>query len=234
MENITVEKKHRLRRILIRTAFVLITLAVVGVGYAFAVDAYVRHSSSDRMITPDEARDIDADCILVLGAGVSDDGTPSLLLRDRLETGTALYLDGVSDRLLMSGDHGRKDYDEVNSMKDYAVGMGADPSEVFTDHAGFSTYESLYRAKEVFGADKIIIVTQEYHLYRALYIAEQLDIEAYGVACKDIRYGGQDWRDFREILARNKDFLYCMIEPEPWSVGELRYPLDGDASSTDG
>ncbi len=229
----------RLRKINWRK-LTLILLAIMAAGiivvtvYALSVNAYVINSSEDRIITAEQALEIDADCILVLGAGVSDNGTPSLLLRDRLDTGTELYLGGVSNRLLMSGDHGRKDYDEVNSMKDYAVTMGAEPSEVFTDHAGFSTYESIYRARDVFGADTIIIVTQEYHLYRALYIAEQLGVEAYGVACRDIRYSGQDWRDFREILARNKDFLYCMIEPEPWSVGELRYPLDGDASSTDG
>lgn len=231
MEN---SKKIKLMKIVRRTSIILAVLALFGVVYVFSVNAYVKNSVSERIITVQQARELESDCILVLGAGVSDDGTPSLLLRDRLDTGVELYMSGVSDRLLMSGDHGRKDYDEVNSMKNYAVNLGADSEEVFTDHAGFSTYESIYRARDVFGAETIIIVTQEYHLYRALYIAEQLGVEAYGVACKDVRYSGQDWRDFREVLARNKDFLYCMIEPEPWSVGELRYPLEGSASATDG
>lgn len=227
-------KKGGFRRFLLRAMIVVVILGVLGITYVFSVNAYVKHSVSERMITVQEAQSIDADCILVLGAGVSDDGVPSLLLRDRLDTGIELYQSGVSDRLLMSGDHGRKNYDEVNSMKDYAVSKGAEPQEVFADHAGFSTYESMYRAKEVFGVDTVIIVTQEYHLYRALYIAEQLGLEAYGVPCKDVRYGGQGYRDAREVLARNKDFIYCMFKPEPWSVGELRYPIEGNASSTDG
>lgn len=223
-----------LKKALRRAFIVLLILGIIGIIYAFSVNSYVKSSVSDRILTSEEALNIDADCILVLGAGINDDGTPSMILRDRLNTGIELYFDGVSDRLLMSGDHGRKEYDEVNSMKDYAVSLGAESSEVFADHAGFSTYESMYRAKYVFGAETVVVVTQEYHLYRALYICEQLGLDAYGVACKDIRYSGQFFRDVREVLARNKDFLYCMIEPEPWSVGDLRYPLDGDASSTDG
>lgn len=228
------EKKKRVKKFVLRAAIVLSALAVLGIIYVFSVNAYVKSSVKERIISVEEASTLNADCILVLGAGVHDDGTPSLLLQDRLDTGIELYFVGASDRLLMSGDHGRKDYDEVNTMKNYAVSLGAESEEVFTDHAGFSTYESLYRARDVFGAETVIIVTQEYHLYRALYIAEQLGLNAYGVACKNVRYGGQDWRDFREVLARNKDFLYCMIEPEPWSVGELRYPLEGSASATDG
>ncbi len=228
------KKKLSLRIILLRTVFVLLIIGILGLIYIYSVNAYVKHTASKHIISAQDAQSIDPDCILVLGAGVSDDGVPSLLLRDRLDTGIALYMDGVSNRLLMSGDHGRKDYDEVNSMKDYAVSKGAESSEVFADHAGFSTYESMYRARDVFGAQKIIIVTQEYHLYRAVYIARQLGLDAYGVACRDVRYSGQTYRDAREVLARNKDFIYCMLEPEPWSVGELRYPLDGNASSTDG
>ncbi len=227
-------KKSTLRRFFLKFLICMAIVGVLGIIYVFSVNAYVKHSVNDRMISAEEAQSIDADCILVLGAGVSDDGVPSLLLRDRLDTGIELYQSGVSDRLLMSGDHGRKNYDEVNSMKDYAVSKGACAEEVFADHAGFSTYESMYRAKEVFGVDTVIIVTQEYHLYRALYIAEQLGLDAYGVPCKDIRYSGQDYRDAREVLARNKDFIYCMFKPEPWSVGELRYPIEGSASSTDG
>ncbi len=226
--------KKKLIKIAKRTFIVLLILGIIGITYVFSVNAYVKKSVEDKIISIEKASSLDVDCILVLGAGVRNDGTPSLLLRDRLDTGIELYKNGVSDRLLMSGDHGRSNYDEVNAMKNYAVNAGADKSEVFADHAGFSTYESLYRAKEVFGAEKIIIVTQEYHLYRALYVAQQLDIEAYGVPCKDIRYSGQTYRDAREILARNKDFLYCMFKPEPWSVGDLRYPIDGDASTTDG
>ena len=78
----------------------------------------------------------------------------------------------------MSGDHGQIEYDEVNTMKQVAIDAGVPSNDIFMDHAGFSTYESIYRAKEIFEADKLIIVSQEYHLYRALYIAKQLGIES--------------------------------------------------------
>lgn len=104
------------------------------------------------------------------------------MLEDRLKQGIKLYELGASDRLLMSGDHGRKEYDEVNVMKKFAIDAGVPSEHIFMDHAGFSTYESLYRARDIFQADRIIIVTQKYHLYRAMYIAEKLGLEAYGVA----------------------------------------------------
>jgi vancomycin permeability regulator SanA len=173
----------------------------------------------------------DVDCILVLGAGVREDGTPSLMLNERLELGIALYQSGASQKLLMSGDHGRKDYDEVNTMKGYALSQGITSEDVFMDHAGFSTYESIYRAKEIFQAKKIIIVSQEYHLYRALYIADKFGIEAYGVAAKGEEYQGQTYREFREILARNKDFLSVIFRPKPTYLGEA-IPVSGNGDVT--
>ena len=102
---------------------------------------------------------------------------------------------------------------------------------MFMDHVGFSTYESIYRAKEVFDADKIIIVTQEYHLYRALYIAEKLGVEAYGVASDYRPYAGKLAQDFREMLARVKAFIDVMLKPEPTFLGET-IPVNGDGNLT--
>jgi SanA protein len=99
------------------------------------------------------------------------------------------------------------------------------------DHAGFSTYESLYRAKEIFGADRIIIVSQEYHLYRALYIAKALGIEAYGVSADLRSYSGQYKRELREILARNKDFILAIAKPVPSVLGDS-ISLDGSGDVT--
>ena len=130
--------------------------------------------------------------------------------------------------LLMSGDHGRKEYDEVNTMKQYAIDAGVPSGDIFMDHAGFSTYESIYRAKEIFGAERIIIVTQEYHLYRSLYIAEKLGIEAYGVSATLHGYGTQEQQNIRETLARFKDFFYALVKPEPTFLGEF-IPISGDA-----
>ncbi|MDD7193860.1 MAG: ElyC/SanA/YdcF family protein, partial [Clostridiaceae bacterium] len=138
---------------------------------------------------------------------------------------------GASKKLLMSGDHGREGYDEVNVMKKFAVDRGIPSEDVFMDHAGFSTYESMYRAKEIFKAEKILIVTQDYHLYRAIYDARALGLEAYGVASNPRSYGGQLYRDIREILARNKDFIYSIIKPEPTYLGEA-IPVQGNGNLT--
>lgn len=131
----------------------------------------------------------------------------------------------------MSGDHGRKEYDEVNIMKNYAIEKGIPSENIFMDHAGFSTYESIYRAKEIFEAKKVVIVTQEYHLYRALYIANQLGIEAYGVGADPRKYVGAAYREIREILARDKDFIKCVFKPEPTYLGDT-IPVSGNGDIT--
>jgi SanA protein len=196
-----------------------------------AINTYVKNSAEDRIISSDEAVNLNADCIIVLGAGVRADGTPSPMLKDRLLEGIALYELGVSDRLLMSGDNTKKGYDEVNTMKQYAIDHGVHSEHIFMDHAGISTYDSIYRAMEIFQADKIIIVTQEYHLYRALYISESLGIEAYGVPADPVIYAGQELREIREVIARTKDFVKCMIKPPASILGEV-IPVSGDGNVT--
>ncbi len=171
-----------------------------------------------------------ADCILILGAGVKD-GKPKPMLRDRLLTGIELYKSGAAEKIIMSGDHGRADYDEVNVMRAFALEQGVKAEDIFLDHAGFSTYDSVYRAKNIFGAESIITVSQKYHLYRALYISEKLDVKAAGVSADLNPYGGQLKRDIREIIARDKDFFKCIIKPEAQIMGD-KIPLDGDGSIT--
>ena len=181
----------------------------------------------------DEAAELEnTDCVIVLGAGVRN-GSPTPMLRDRLITGISLYKSGAAPKIIMSGDHGREDYDEVNVMKSYAVENGVPDGDIFMDHAGFSTYDSIYRAKAVFEADSIIIVTQKYHLYRALYIAERLGVNAVGVSADLDDYSGQLKRDLREIAARDKDFFSCLFKPEPKYLGE-KIPVSGDGNITDG
>jgi len=189
-----------------------------------AINTYVKNSAEDRIISSDEAVNLNADCIIVLGAGVRADGTPSPMLKDRLLEGIALYELGVSDRLLMSGDNTKKGYDEVNTMKQYAIDHGVPSEHIFMDHAGISTYDSIYRAMEIFQ-------TQEYHLYRALYISESLGIEAYGVPADPVIYAGQELREIREIVARTKDFVKCMIKPPASILGEV-IPVSGDGNVT--
>lgn len=214
---------------------ILVLLFVVAATAAFSVDSFVKAKAKERIITAEEATQIsDADCIIVLGCRVWSDNTPSAMLSDRLKRGVELYKAGAAPKLLMSGDHGREDYDEVNVMRKYAEEEGVDSKDIFTDHAGFSTYETMYRAKEIFKAKKVIIVTQSYHLYRAVYDAEKLGLEAVGVVSYERDYDNkQPYRDVREIAARCKDFIYCIFKPKPTYLGEV-IPINGDGEMSRG
>ncbi|MBR4702866.1 MAG: YdcF family protein [Oscillospiraceae bacterium] len=207
-------KRKRLYLILGAVVLLLALAAVL------VPDAVVRGSTRRDILSPEAAADWGADCILVLGAGLLPDGSPNLMLSERIDTGVALYELGAAPKLLMSGDHARPEYDEVNPMKEGALRQGVPSEDVFMDHAGLSTYESIYRARDIFGAGRVIVVTQAYHLPRSLYIAEALGLEAVGVACDTARYRGQFFRDVREVLARDKDFVKCIFQPEPTYLGE--------------
>ena len=219
-------------KILITTICALLGLALLGTAAVLGVNAYVKHVAAPRILTAEEAASLsDVDCILVLGCLVKDDGRPSDMLHDRLRRGVELYQAGVAPKLLMSGDHGREHYDEVATMKQFAIDADIPSEDVFMDHAGFSTYESMYRAIDIFQAEKIIIVTQEYHLYRAVYIAQALGLDAYGVNADYRNYWGQSARDFREVLARVKDFATTIFLPEPTYRGET-IPITGNGDLT--
>ena len=221
-------KKKTLRRLL----SIFLCLCILGITTLAVINSIVKLSTGKQIISSEEAAKLeDVDCVLVLGCFVKDDGRPSDMLHDRLTRGVELYDLGAAPKLLMSGDHGREEYDEVAAMKQFAIDAGIPSENVFMDHAGFSTYESIYRAKEIFQADKILIVTQEYHLYRALYIADQLGVEAYGVSSDYHTYVGQFMRDFREMLARVKDCATCIFKPEPTYLGEA-IPIFGDGNIT--
>lgn len=211
---------------------VLVCLGILGMGALFGINAAVKGSVKNQILTPEEAAKLEGvDCILVLGCLVKENGVPSDMLHDRLQRGVELFDLGAAPKLLMSGDHGREGYDEVDAMKQFAVDAGVASEHVFMDHAGFSTYESMYRARDIFQAKKIIIVTQEYHLYRAIYIAERLGMEAYGVSADYRAYYGQFSRDVREMLARVKDFGTSLFQPKPTFLGEA-IPIWGDGNLT--
>jgi vancomycin permeability regulator SanA len=216
----------------IKLIITCLMIALVGISSVFLVNYHVKNTTKNRIIAAEETIELDdIDCILILGCQVRPDGTLSMILRDRVECGIQVYNLGSAPKLLVSGDHGQTEYDEVNAMKQYAVDAGIPSEDVFMDHAGFSTYESIYRAKEVFQTNRIIIVTQEYHLYRALYIAEQLGLEAYGVAANGHDYAGQSMRDLRELLARVKDSAIAIIKPKPTYLGET-IPITGSGDVT--
>lgn len=224
--------KKKRKKTLTVIALILVALIILGIGGVFGINAYVKSVGKKMIVTPEGAESLkNVDCILVLGCGVRDDGTPSDMLRDRLERSIELYFAGVAPKLLMSGDHGRVEYDEVNIMKQYAIDKGVPSEDVFMDHAGFSTYESIYRAKEIFQVENTVIVTQEYHLYRALYLAKSFGLTAHGVSCDYNIYAGEAMREVREILARNKDFFTAIFKPYPTYLGEA-IPVNGNGDLT--
>ena len=206
----------------------ILLIPIIIIIIVFSINFYVINSTKDQIINTKDLNDVD--CIIVLGAGVWGDN-PSPMLEDRLLKGIELYNEGIAPKIIMSGDHGQKEYDEVNIMKEYAINEGVPSEDVFMDHAGFSTYESIYRAKEIFGVKKVVIVTQEYHLYRAIYIANKLGIKAYGVNADPRDYAGQLYREVREILARNKDFVKSIFKPKSTYLGES-IPINGNGNIT--
>ncbi len=221
--------KNRIVRLIL---IILGCIGFLGICAILGINAYVKNAGESRILTAKEAAELEGvDCILVLGCLVRDGGIPSHMLEDRLTRGVELYKLNTDTKLLMSGDHGQAEYDEVNTMKQFAIDADVPSEDIFMDHAGFSTYESIYRARDIFEADKIIIVTQEYHLYRALYIAEKLGVEAYGVSSDYRTYYGQTMREVREILARNKDFITTIFTPEPTYLGEI-IPISGNGDAT--
>ena len=222
------KKKGLLKKMLA----VLLCLIIDGGSVLLGINAYVKYVGGKRILTSEEAAALtDMDCIMVLGCLVKSNGVPSDMLHDRLTRGVELYDLEAAPKLLMTGDHGRTDYNEVQAMKAFATDRGVDSSDVFMDHAGFSTYDSVYRARDVFAVDKMIIVSQGYRLYRALYIADKLGLDAYGVASDYHIYRGQTYRDLREILARVKDAVITVFKPEPTYLGDV-IPVSGDGDLT--
>jgi len=204
-----------------KTLVWFLTLALLAIAAPFAINGWIVGSTASRILTTEEAAKLqDVDCILVLGCAVRPDGTPSPMLAERLQRSVELYEAGAAPKLLMSGDNGQVEYNEVAAMGNFALQKGVPSYDIFLDYAGFSTYESAYRAKAIFQAEKIIIVTQKYHLHRALYIARALGLDAYGVSSDTQVYAGQVNRDIREILARNKDFLTSIFKPKPTYLGD--------------
>ena len=167
------------------------------------------------------------DCIIVLGAGVYGNGEPTKILKDRLDRGIELYNAGAAPKLLLSGDNGKTNYDEVKVMKNYCLKHGVPAQDIFLDHAGFSTYESMYRARDIFGVKTAAVVTQYYHEGRSLYTAKRLGLKVVGVSAVEKQYDGDESRAVREFLAREKAFVQCIVKPKPTFLGD-KIDITGD------
>ena len=195
-----------MKKIFFRVFIIILCIGVLCVA-AVAIPniAMLAGSADDKPVFSDSDEN-SYDCILVLGAGLRPDGTPSDMLADRLETAIKLYGEGYSDTILLSGDRSGDDYDEVSAMKAYCLERGVAEADIRCDNLGFSTYESIYNAAKTNEYESIIVVTQGYHLHRALYIADKMGFDAHGADAEIRRYRGQIVRDIREVLARAKDF----------------------------
>jgi len=205
-------------------------LVLLGVLSFFAIQIYIGQSAKKFIITADIAPACDA--VMVLGALVYSDGTPSPLLADRLEYGYELYRSGKAKKILVSGDHGQPDYDEVKGMMDYLIQKGVPPEDIFLDHAGFNTYDSMYRARDIFGIKTLLISTQVFHMDRAVFIARKMGLEAYGYPCADKSSYRMSYLNTRESLARVKAFLDVNItKRQPKFLGDV-IPINGDGTVT--
>ena len=220
---------------------ILVCLAVIAV---LGISAWMAHvadpkiaaefTSGSDTLSAEEIEvlsSIEPQCAMVLGAGVYSDGTPSPMLRDRLDTGIALYKADVVPKLLLSGDDGQVEYNEVDVMLNYALDRDIPKEDIFLDHAGFSTYESVYRANYIFGIERMLVVTQTYHLFRALYGCSRMGVEAMGVGADQEQYVGSTTRELREVLARDKDWAKWMVKPDPTYLGDM-IPIEGDGTET--
>lgn len=192
--------------------YILIVLIVI-ILVPVIINFYVILSTKNRIVSGDSELLTDIDYIVILGAGIRR-GKPSPMLEDRLKTGISLYNNDISNKILITGDHMNDDYDEVTVMKNYLLEHGIPEEDIITDNYGISTYDSIYRVKNVYKSNKVVIVSQRYHLYRALFLSDNLDLKSYGVEANLRYYYGQWYREIREILARNKDFIKGIIKPK--------------------
>jgi SanA protein len=207
----------------------VLILMLLGIGFFFGVNLFVYQSGKAGLVGLDDAPK--ADAILVLGAYTYESGHVSPILRDRLLVGLDLYEKQVAPKLLVSGDHGQHDYDEVNAMRRFLEEQGVPPEDIFMDHAGFDTYDSMKRAKDIFEVKSVLVVTQTFHLTRAVYIGRALGLDCQGVPSDLSNYPSLGYLKKREWAARIKAFLEVNLRRKPKYGGDT-HPISGDGTST--
>lgn len=215
------------KRVLWCGLLLILTLAV----FVSSFSLFIKQKYRLDIVGSDAAARQKADAVLVFGCGVYADGSPTPMLRDRVLRGVELMHKGAAKKLLLSGDHGQKNYDEVNAMKKLALEQGIAAEDIFLDHAGFSTWDSLKRAHDIFGVRNVTLVSQRYHLYRGLYMADALGLEFRGVPADRQAYAGQWVREIREMLARVKG-LFSAVFNLPAEVSGPQIDLSGDGQSS--
>lgn len=202
----------RFFRYLLRVILAAVLLAAVGV---VVINLYMVIRTQEYIYGENTGlNDEKAAGILVLGCAVRENAEPSPMLADRMEKAVELFQKGYASSMMVSGDHRVDSYNEVGVMSAIAVKAGVPEEYVYPDHMGLSTYDSVVHALERYGNQKVFIVSQGYHLYRAVYLARGLGMDAYGVPAEDRHYAGQLLREFREAAARVKDFFYMILRPQ--------------------
>ncbi len=205
----------------------LVLAAVVAgllLGLAISLPALWVYTSGQTAIYDDPSRIPPMPVAIVFGAGLQPDGSPSWMLADRVDAAAELYRAGKVRRLLMTGDNSSVGYNEVAAMKRRAVAQGVPADQVNLDYAGFRTYDSCYRARAIFGVDRAVLVTQRYHLPRALYLARAFGIDAVGLAAGQDRYPRQEYYDLREMAALSVSWYEVnLLHPAPRYLGD---PVD--------
>ena len=211
---------RRYYRLAIVALLALMALAMmVPIVMRFTVETFIVTSVDDVPRT---------DAALVLGASVFR-GSPSPILAERADTAIALYKADKVKKILVTGDNGALTHDEVTPVRKYLLDAGIASQDIFLDHAGFDTYSSMYRARDVFLVLSLTIVTQDFHLPRALWIARHLGLDAYGVVAEGGEHSPYDY--VREIPASIKAFLDVLIDRQPKYLGPT-IPLSGDGEET--
>jgi vancomycin permeability regulator SanA len=209
-----------------RRQFVVLGLTISAVLTSLLLKVYVSVATKGDRYT-DTASVPFKPVAVVFGAGVYSDGTPSPMLADRINGAVDLYRQKKIRKLLMTGDNSTQDYDEVSTMKRYAMAQGIPEKDITLDYAGFSSYESCYRAKAIFGVTQAVLVTQRYHLPRAVYTCQQLGINAVGLGTPDWEtYGASIMVPYtlREVLSTLKAVWQVKItHPQPTFLG----PFEG-------
>jgi len=217
-------------RVFKKISFIIGAGMIVAAIAVLAINFYVGQKSGS-YIFQDMNNLPKAETALVLGAKVFQQGMMSGMFQDRVDTAIELYKENKVEKILVSGDHGSEDYDEVNTAKDYLLEKGVRSEDIFLDHAGFDTYDSLYRAKEIFEVSSATIITQNFHLPRAVYIGKELDMEMYGFSADKHSYAGIKYNESREIFGKVKAFLDVSLRAKPKFLGE-KIPITGDSKKS--
>lgn len=205
-------------------------LVILGIWSIWFVNLRVLNGSS--LIAPDCDKDIkEHQVAIVLGARVFSDNKISDVYADRLQEAVNIYKNNKVSKILVSGDHGQTDYDEVNAGKNYLLDAGVTPDDIFLDHAGFDTYDSVYRAKNIFGINNALIITQRFHLPRALYLGNELNLDVLGCSADLHSYQSINKMKRREILARVKAWADIAFNASPKYQGDT-FDINGDGRQT--